>query len=102
MSSNFNTPGVYRQDVFLRAPVALPTGVPAFVGFAAAAARLDALPARVSFDSLPKPLPRRVAYDAARRLLTFEGSMTAAQAEALSALSADAAYRQAVRALAPV
>jgi hypothetical protein len=99
MSSNFNTPGVYRQDVFLRASVRLPTGVPAFVGFAAAAARLDALPAQVSFASLPEPLRRRVGYDAARRLLTFEGNMTAAHAEALSALSADSPYRQAVAAL---
>ena len=99
MSSNYNTPGVYRQDVFLRAPARLPTGVPAFVGFAAAAARLDALPAQVSLASLPKPLRRRVGYDAARRLLTFDGNMTAAHAEALSALSADASYRQAVAAL---
>ena len=98
MSSNFNTPGVYRQDVFLRAPAVLPTGVPAFVGFAAAAARLDALPDKVSFASLPKPLARRVGYDAARRLLTYGGaSMTKAEADALSA---DAAYAKAVETLA--
>jgi|SRR5215204_1526886 len=96
MSSNFNTPGVYRQDVFLRAPTSLPTGVPAFVGFAAAAASLDALPPQVTF---PNPLRRRVSYDAARRLLTFEGSMTAEDAGALAALSADPPYRRAVEAL---
>jgi phage tail sheath protein FI len=100
MSSNYNTPGVYRQDVFLRAPVALPTGVPAFVGLAAAAARLDALPAEVSFASLQQPLRRRVGYDAARRLLTYAGNMNAGEADALAALSADPAYRKAVEALA--
>ena len=99
MSSNYNTPGVYRQDVFLRAPARLPTGVPAFVGFATASARLDALPSQVSFASLAQPLRRRVGYDAARRLLTFDGAMTAAHAEALNALSTDAAYRQAVASL---
>ena len=30
-------PGVYRQDVFVKPPVRLPTGVPGFVGFAGAA-----------------------------------------------------------------
>jgi hypothetical protein len=99
MSSNYNTPGVYRQDLFLRAPASLPTGVPAFVGFAAAAARLGVLPPQVSFAALPRPLRRRVSYDAARGLLTFDGSMTAADAEALAALSADQPYRRAVAAL---
>lgn len=100
MSSNYSTPGVYRQDVFLRAPVALPTGVPAFVGFAAAAARLDALPPQVSFAGLAERVRKRVSYDAARRLLVYGGSMKAGDADALAALSSDAAYRKAVESLA--
>lgn len=34
MSPTYNSPGVYRQEVFLRPPPVLQTGVPAFVGFA--------------------------------------------------------------------
>ena len=79
MVSNFKTPGVYRQDVFMRAPASLLTGVPAFVGFAAAAARLDSLPHPLAF---PESLRERVRYDASHRLLTCEGSLSAADAEA--------------------
>ncbi|MDD1713559.1 MAG: phage tail sheath subtilisin-like domain-containing protein [Methanoregulaceae archaeon] len=34
MASTYKTPGVYREDVFLKPEVKLPTGVPGFVGFA--------------------------------------------------------------------
>lgn len=34
MAIAYRTPGVYREEVFLRPPEALPTGVPGFVGFA--------------------------------------------------------------------
>jgi hypothetical protein len=34
MAIELRTPGVYREEVFLRAPEALPTGIPGFVGFA--------------------------------------------------------------------
>ncbi len=34
MPQTYNSPGVYQQEVFLRTPPVLQTGVPAFVGFA--------------------------------------------------------------------
>lgn len=34
MAPIYNTPGVYRQDIFLKLETRLPTGVPGFVGFA--------------------------------------------------------------------
>src|SRR5262245_2777499 len=34
MAQSYNTPGVYRQEVFLKPETRLPTGVPGFVGFA--------------------------------------------------------------------
>jgi phage tail sheath protein FI len=34
MTQTYNSPGVYRQEIFLKAPPALQTGVPGFVGFA--------------------------------------------------------------------
>ena len=37
MRLNYEVPGVYRQDFFLRPEVGLPTGIPGFVGFADAA-----------------------------------------------------------------
>jgi Bacteriophage tail sheath protein len=35
MAQTYNSPGVYRQEVFLKPPPVLQTGVPGFVGFAA-------------------------------------------------------------------
>lgn len=34
MASTYNSPGVYRQEIFIKAPPVLQTGVPGFVGFA--------------------------------------------------------------------
>lgn len=34
MSQTYNSPGIYRQEIFLKAPQMLQTGVPGFVGFA--------------------------------------------------------------------
>lgn len=34
MAQTYNSPGVYRQEIFLKPPPVLQTGVPAFVGFA--------------------------------------------------------------------
>jgi hypothetical protein len=96
MSSNFTTPGVYRQDVFMRASASMPTGVPAFVGFAAAAARLDSLPQPLAF---PESLRERIRYDADRRLLTCEGVLSAADADALRALTADEPFSRAIETL---
>jgi phage tail sheath protein FI len=36
MAQTYNSPGVYRQEIFLKPPPVLQTGVPGFVGFAAA------------------------------------------------------------------
>src|SRR5262245_53617733 len=95
MSSNFSTPGVYRQDVFIRASASMPTGVPAFVGFAPVAARLDSQP-----PEFPESLRERIRYDANRRLLICESVLSAADAEALRALTTDEAFRRAVETLA--
>lgn len=97
MSSNFSTPGVYRQDVFMRASSSMPTGVPAFVGFAVAAARLDSLPQALEF---PESLRERIRYDANSRLLSCEGLLSAAHADALRALTTDDPFRRAVETLA--
>lgn len=34
MATNYKTPGVYREEIFLKPAATLPTGVPGFVGFA--------------------------------------------------------------------
>lgn len=34
MAQTYNSPGVYRQEIFLKPPPVLQTGVPGFVGFA--------------------------------------------------------------------
>ena len=39
MAQIYKTPGVYRQEVFLKPETRLPTGVPGFVGFADAGQR---------------------------------------------------------------
>jgi phage tail sheath protein FI len=96
MSSNFSTPGVYRQDVFMRASASMPTGVPAFVGFATAFARLDSLPQPLTF---PEFLRERIRYDTDGRQLTCDGLLSVADTDALRALSADEPFRRAVETL---
>lgn len=63
------------------------------------AAPLATLPAAVNFDSLPKLLAAKVAYDTDARELTFFGIMSPDEQQALDALSGDAPYRTAVGAL---
>jgi phage tail sheath protein FI len=41
MAQTYYSPGVYRQEIFLKAPPVLQTGVPGFVGFAGPASGLD-------------------------------------------------------------
>ena len=59
-------------------------------------APLAALPAGLTF---PPALRNRVSYDPAAKLLTFDGTMDAADKAALDALSTDAAYRTATATL---
>jgi Phage tail sheath protein FI len=58
MSARSNVPGVYREDVFLKAQVQLPTGVPGFVGFATPKDKSG-----VSFNN-PLALHRQDEFDA--------------------------------------
>jgi Tc toxin complex TcA C-terminal TcB-binding domain/Neuraminidase-like domain/Salmonella virulence plasmid 28.1kDa A protein len=64
------------------------------------AAPLAALPTAVDFAALPDAaLARKISYDAERRQLLVRGILGAADQAALDALSADAAYRNAVNSL---
>jgi hypothetical protein len=94
----YRSPGVYRQDVFVKPKAALPTGVPGFIGFADEAATGSA-GAWVALAELPvgAVLPDRVSYDAALKRLTVTGPMTAATYGRLAALSTEDAYRQAAK-----
>jgi uncharacterized protein len=59
MPAVYRSPGVYRQDVFLKPEVRLPTGVPGFVGFAGAVGPTEALPAGGPPVNTPFPLHRK-------------------------------------------
>lgn len=76
---SYKTPGVYREEVFLKPEVALPTGIPGFIGFADAIAPLDALPAGLALNTLPIPLNDQIRYDAGQKRLVFQGFMTEEQ-----------------------
>src|SRR6188768_806848 len=56
--ASYRSPGVYRQDVFLKAQAPLATGVPGFVGFADAAGSDSAGLPRPAVN-LPVPLHRK-------------------------------------------
>ncbi|NJN88507.1 MAG: hypothetical protein HC881_22235 [Leptolyngbyaceae cyanobacterium SL_7_1] len=70
----------------------LPTGIPAFVGFADAIAPLTALPQGVS-------LPAFVTYDSGTQRLICASVITEEQRQELLGLSSDRGFRQAVEAL---
>lgn len=64
-------------------------------------APLAALPAAVNFQTVPDAaLVRKISYDAEQRLLRFAGILSNDEKAALEALSADAAYRNALNSLA--
>ncbi|XHX78784.1 MAG: phage tail sheath family protein [Stenomitos frigidus ULC029] len=97
MSVAYRSPGVYREDVFLQPEVELPTGVPAFIGFADAIAKLNVLPAGVQFpDTLPAVLKSRLRYDSKQKRLVLSGNLTPDDRDLLLALSPDSAFRKAV------
>lgn len=102
----YQSPGVYRQEVFLKTKAALPTGVPGFIGFAdersdsarTSGAGLDGLPDGLQFpDALPGDLRNTIAYNGAAKRLTCAGAMTGSGYRELLKLSVDAAYRTAVK-----
>ncbi|MFF5296340.1 Tc toxin subunit A-related protein [Paractinoplanes globisporus] len=70
--------------------------VATLLGTSTATAPLAALPGGLRF---PADLAARVRFDETAGLLSFTGPMTIAQRDALTALSADGAYRAAVQAL---
>ncbi|WP_199322287.1 phage tail sheath subtilisin-like domain-containing protein [Leptolyngbya sp. FACHB-321] len=97
MSATYRSPGVYREEVFLRAEVALPTGVPGFIGFADAMVKLDGLPTRMDFPTaLPATLKPRLRYDSEQKRLVLSGNMTPDDRDRLLALSPDPAFQTAV------
>lgn len=69
MSARSNVPGVYREDVFLKAQTQIPTGVPGFVGFAKPKNKSG-----VSFNT-PVALHRRDEFDA--KIESVPGSVLA-------------------------
>ncbi|MGV0025328.1 phage tail sheath family protein [Phormidesmis priestleyi] len=100
MCATYRSPGVYREEVFLQPEVALPTGIPVFIGFADAIARLDALPSGVQFpDALPDALKTRLHYDAAQKRLVLSSVMAPEDRDRLLALSPDLTFRKAVNGL---
>jgi uncharacterized protein len=102
MTMAYKSPGVYRERVFLQPEAQLPTGIPGFVGFATARAKLEQLPLGLNF---PGALPPEASLNLINNLryqekyLTFNGVMSAADRTALLAISPDPAFQKAVEAL---
>ncbi len=71
MSARYKVPGVYREEIFLKAQPELPTGVPGFVGFAEPIGKADvifnqpvAFHRKDEFDARFKSLPGSYLTDA--------------------------------------
>lgn len=71
MSARYTVPGVYREEVFLKAQPELPTGVPGFVGFAEPTGKADVIfnqpvvfHRKDEFDARFKSLPGSYLTDA--------------------------------------
>ena len=71
MSARYTVPGVYREEVFLKAQPELPTGVPGFVGFAEPTGKADVIfnqpvvfHRKDEFDARFKSLPGSYLADA--------------------------------------
>jgi Bacteriophage tail sheath protein len=93
----YRVPGVYRQEVTLRAKPGLATGVPGFVGFAdVTSVPLSALPAGVVF---PPALAGKVRYDDQLRLLIVSKTMSPEDDGLLRSLSLEDSFTRAVAAL---
>ncbi|MFB2875398.1 phage tail sheath family protein [Floridanema aerugineum] len=97
MPTVYKTPGVYKEEFFLQPQAILPTGIPAFIGFADAIAALKNLPQGVQLpESLSSSLKGSINYDHDKKLLVFQGVMSTAAREELLALSSDKAFKQAI------
>ena len=93
----YRVPGVYRQEVTLRAEPGLATGVPGFVGFADVIWEpLTALPVGVVF---PTALEGKVRYDEQRHLLIVSKAMSPQEESLLASLSPEGSFTNAVTAL---
>lgn len=92
MAVVYRSPGVYREEIFLQPEAALPTGIPAFIGFADAIAKLD-LPQDVQ---LPAELEGRLRYEADQKRLVLSGTLTIEERDRLLTLSTDLTFRKAI------
>lgn len=101
MPKVYRTPGVYREEVFLQPQEALPTGIPAFIGFASAIASLEQLPPGIEFPkSLPDSLKGKIDYHSTKKLLVFPGVMSADIRDELLKLSQeDLLFKKAIQSL---
>jgi hypothetical protein len=100
MPTVYKTPGVYREEVFLQPQETLPTGIPAFIGFASAIASLEQLPSGIEFPkSLPDFLKGKIDYDPKKKLLVFPGVMSADIRDELLKLSGDLLFKKAIQSL---
>lgn len=86
----YKTPGVYKEEIFLRSQPPLPTGIPAFIGFADAIALLDVLPLGLKF---PAALGNTIRYEPDNKRLVFTGIMTVDNRDALLALSGAVSFK---------
>jgi uncharacterized protein len=95
----YQSPGVYKEQIFLQPQPDLPTGIPGFVGFADAIAPLAALPSGFQF---PESLQDKVQYDRdplRPRHFSCRGSLSVSERDLLLAVSSDPAVQQAISAL---
>jgi hypothetical protein len=100
MPTAYKTPGVYREEVFLQPQETLPTGIPAFIGFAWAIASLEQLPPGIEFPkSLPDFLKGKIYYDSNKKRLVFPGVMSADIKDELLKLSEDLLFKKAIQSL---
>ena len=106
--TTYQSPGVYRQEVFLKPTAALPTGVPGFIGFADEAAAsaeetavaLGSLPEGLQLpDAIPNDLRRIVRYDGDGKRLLCRGALPTVAYRELRALSLNETYRKALKEL---
>lgn len=101
MPTVYKTPGVYREEVFLQPQEALPTGIPAFIGFAWAIAPLEQLPPGIEFPQFPPDRleEAKIYYDSKKKLLVFPGVMSADIKDELLKLSEDLLFKKAIQSL---
>jgi phage tail sheath protein FI len=108
MSAIYHVPGVYREDVFLKAQTALPTGIPGFVGFAKPKSESGvsfnqpvALHRQDEFDAKIDSLPESLLADAVTGFF-LNGGIRCYLALAEPSADREAALVKALESLAPV